>query len=361
MRRAGARRWAVLAVGLALLPGACAPRLQPPAAMLSVPALLDDRLVMEDGAALPLRRWLPDDAGAAAPRAVVLALHGFNDYSNAFDNPAAAWAAQGIATYAYDQRGFGATPHRGLWPGDERLIEDLRAAAALVAARHPGRPLYLLGDSMGAAVVMAAATSAAPPAADGLILVAPAAWGRATQGPLYSAVLWAAAHTVPWLTVTGEGLGVTPSDNVEMLRALGRDPLVIKETRVDAIYGLVGLMDKGYDAAPLLTGPALVLYGAHEEVIPEDAALALLRRLPPAGTQTARAPRLAVYRDGYHMLLRDLQAATVHRDVAAWIADPAAALPSGADGLAVVALARDSLSEAAEAARTAPPAAAAAP
>jgi hypothetical protein len=37
---------------------------------------------------------------------------------------------------------------------------------------------------------------------------------------------------LPGLKVTGRGLGITPSDNLEMLRALGRDPLVIKETRI---------------------------------------------------------------------------------------------------------------------------------
>src|SRR3546814_4230142 len=40
-------------------------------------------------------------------RAVILGLNGFNDYSNAFSEPAAYWATQGIITYAYDQRGFG--------------------------------------------------------------------------------------------------------------------------------------------------------------------------------------------------------------------------------------------------------------
>jgi alpha-beta hydrolase superfamily lysophospholipase len=40
-------------------------------------------------------------------------LHGFNDYSNAFEVPAQALAWRGIATYAYDQRGFGEAPLRG--------------------------------------------------------------------------------------------------------------------------------------------------------------------------------------------------------------------------------------------------------
>ncbi len=49
------------------------------------------------------------------------------------------------------------------------------------------------------------------------------------------------------------------------------------------------------------------------------------RRLP------ARLKRIALYEGGWHLLYRDLQAEIVHRDVAAWIADRNAPLPSGAD------------------------------
>ena len=55
------------------------------------------------------------------PRAVILAVHGFNDYSHAFADFGAYAASQGIAVHAYDQSGFGANPSRALardhWPG----------------------------------------------------------------------------------------------------------------------------------------------------------------------------------------------------------------------------------------------------
>jgi alpha-beta hydrolase superfamily lysophospholipase len=323
-----------LALLFALLLGACAPQLQPPGRDSAAPRLLADRIIMNDGVALPVRQWQP----AGEPKAVILALHGFNDYSYSFDAPAKAWADAGIATFAYDQRGFGATPYRGLWAGEDRMMEDLRAAAGLLRARYPATPLYLLGESMGGSVVMAAATSTDPPAADGLILAAPAIWGRDTQGPLQSGALWLAAHTVPWAELTGEGMHVHPSDNIAMLRELGRDPLVIKETRVDAIYGLVNLMDLAYDAAPRLRGRVLVLYGSREDILPGSAVVATLRRLP---SDAARRPCIALYPKGYHMLLRDLDAAAVRNDIVAWIADPAAPLPSGGDALAEQVLATD--------------------
>ena len=43
----------------------------------------------------------------------------------------------------------------------------------------------------------------------------------------------------------------------------------------------------------------------------------------------ARTATLALDNTGYHMLLRDLDAEPVLADIAAWITDPAAPLPSG--------------------------------
>ncbi|MFQ5985061.1 MAG: serine aminopeptidase domain-containing protein, partial [Alphaproteobacteria bacterium] len=199
-----------------------------------------------------------------------------------------------------------------------------KEVSRLVRAAHPGAPFFILGESMGGAVVMVAMAEADAPDADGVILVAPAVWGREVMNPFYRAVLWLTAHIIPAARVKVEGVHMRPSDNLAMLKRLNRDPLVIKRTRVDAVYGLVNLMDAAFAAAPPLAVPTLLLYGAHDQLVPRKATRLMLRRLPTL-------PRLAVYPSGYHMLLRDLQAATVVDDVAAWIADSGAPLPSGAD------------------------------
>jgi len=283
-------------------------------------------VIAADGAALPLSVWQPQ----GAPRAVVLALHGFNDYRLAFAEVGPFLAAGGIATYAYDQRGFGATARRGIWPGAALLVGDARMVAALLRQRHPGRPLYLLGESMGGAVAMSVLAET-PEAADGAVLVAAAVWGRATMNPLQRAALWLVAHSFPGMRLSGRGLGITSSDNQAMLRALRDDPLVLKEARADALWGLVNLMDRALAAAPMLSVPTLVLYGEHDEIIPRRPTCRMLSLL-------ASSARAAIYPDGYHMLTRDLGRRVVLEDLAAWMADPAAPLPSGldADGLRVL-------------------------
>ncbi len=316
-----------LALAILLLAAACAPRIEAAGPPIVEPALAAETFVAADGAALPLRVWRPD----GEPWAAVLALHGFNDYSNAFADVGHFLTGRGVAVYAYDQRGFGATATRGLWPGIPTLTSDLRAAAALLRRRHPDIPLYLLGESMGGAVAMVAMTGPEPPAVDGVVLAAPAVWGRESMPWYQRAALAAASYTVPWLKLSGRGLGLRASDNIEMLRALARDPLVIKETRIDAIHGLADLMDAALAAAPRLTGQTLVLVGENDEIIPRKPSFRMLRDLPTAERWHQRA---ALYEKGFHMLLRDLEAPTVWADVAAWIDDPLGPLPSGADAYA---------------------------
>jgi alpha-beta hydrolase superfamily lysophospholipase len=301
MSQKGFRRSAALVVTLTL--AACAAGAPPPADAIEV---------------LPHRAWLPEQE----PEAAVLAVHGFNDYSNAFADFGAYAAGQGIAVHAYDQGGFGANPDAGLWPGTEALVEALRRELDRLSEIHAGRPIYLLGESMGAAVVIAAQAEA-PLDVEGTILSAPAVWGGDQLSPLYRATLWVAARVAPGLTLTGEGLDILPSDNIDMLRALGRDPLVIEATRIDAIAGLVALMDVALASADETPGPVLVLRGARDEIVPPAAQAAMLEEL------TAEPCTEAFYAEGYHMLLRDLQRQVVWKDVIAWIRHEP--LPSGLD------------------------------
>jgi alpha-beta hydrolase superfamily lysophospholipase len=339
----GRLRLALLPLLLAGALAACTPKLAPPGPggtepHLELAGLTGARaaaaFVAGDGLALPLRAWLPEQDGEPRPpRAVILALHGFNDHSGAFEEPAPTLAARGFAVYAYDQRGFGAGENVGLWAGGARLAEDARQALALLAARHPGKPLYLLGESMGGAVALLAAGgpggSALPDSLRGLVLSAPAVWSSDLQPWYQRWALWLTVRLVPGLRPSGRGTGIQASDNLEALRALGRDPLVIKYSRIDTIQGLVELMGSALDAAPAVRRPVLLLYGEHDELIPERPVEMLWAALPAHPES-----RLVVYPEGWHMLLRDLQARVVLADIAAWIEHPGLTPPSITVGLA---------------------------
>lgn len=335
MRATIARLLKAAATATALLAtAACAPTVVGLGPETRAPAIEQDRLVARDGATLPLRSWRPE----GEIRAAIVALHGFGDYANAFALPAPNWARAGIATYAYDQRGFGRAPHRGRWAGTDAFVADLADAVELVRARHPGVPVFVLGESMGGAVAMVAAARGEIGAADGLILVAPAVRGSAALGPIATGAMRVLANTVPWLAGPTGSPGIRPTDNTPLLREFSRDQLVLREPRVDMAWGLIGLMDEAVAAASEIGQPTLVLVGARDILVPDGAMAGMLARLPPSDPRTRR---VAVYDNGWHMLLRDLGGQRVQADVAHWVVsrrrEPGEPLPSGADRRELVA------------------------
>jgi acylglycerol lipase len=302
------------------------------------PRLEADRFISFDSARLGLTSWTP----AGEPWAVIVGVHGMDDYANAFHLAAPYWASQGIATYAYDQRGFGRSPQRGIWAGDALMTEDLRTITALVRARYPHAVIAVAGESLGGAVAIEAFASEHPPAADRLVLLAPAVWGWSSQPLAYSLALRIAARLSPAKVLTPPSFvtdHISPSDNDEELIAMGRDPLMIWGARPDALYGLVDTMEHGWREIGAVKTPTLYLLGAKDQIIPRKPALQAAHRL-------AAGDRTAFYVQGWHLLMRDKQGHNVWADVAAFVRDPAAPLPSGAPPIPGAASAGPLVSEA---------------
>lgn len=281
-----------------------------------------DRFYPPDGTPLPYRIWQPESGWYKKhPKAVIVAVHGFNDYSEAFEGPGAYFSQKGYAMYAYDQRGFGASPNTGIWAGQDNLVSDLSHFIRSVQARHPGAPLYIMGESMGGAVAIVALSDPDFPKVDGAILIAPAIWGEDTMNLFYRATLWLAAHTIPSYEMTGSDLKILASNNIPMLRRMSLDPLVIKRTRVDAVYGIVRLMDSAYENIASVNVPVLLLYGSEDQVIPSDPIQRALKRFK-------HPVRYAYYPGSYHMMLRDLQGKDIQSDILKWVKDHDTLLPS---------------------------------
>ena len=298
--------------------------LTPPAGFAG--ARIEDRaFISDDGARLPYLRWVP---ATGEPWAVIVALHGMNDHKAAFRLAGPAWAERGIATYSYDQRGFGQAPGHGIWGGEDRMVEDLRTVTALVKARHPDAIIAVVGESMGGSVATAAFASDRPPVADQVVLLAPGVWGWDAQGPINSVSLWVTARALGGLSVEAPEFiarRIHASDNrLELIRS-GRDPEFIRATRFDTIYGLVDLMQTASEQLGQVQRPTLLIYGAHDEIVEKGP---MRRALIRAGD--APNLRTAWYADGWHLLNRDLGAQKTYDDVEGFLRDPDAPLPSGA-------------------------------
>lgn len=106
----------------------------------------DGTFVTFDNTELFWQAWLPEDV-----KAVNIFIHGGFSYSGDAKHIADAYLEAGIATYAYDLRGWG-----GHWNGTDGhvnrytdYLKDTEDFLQFVRARHPNSPYVLTGHSMG--------------------------------------------------------------------------------------------------------------------------------------------------------------------------------------------------------------------
>jgi acylglycerol lipase len=120
----------------------------------------------------PCRSWTNP---AERPIASLLCIHGLGLQSNSFEYFGTEQAKRGLAVYAIDVRGFGLWMRAG---GKAKMdfnqcLEDVKQTLTSIRAANPGLPVYVLGESMGGAIALRAA-SMYPDLIDGLISSVPA-------------------------------------------------------------------------------------------------------------------------------------------------------------------------------------------
>ena len=284
-----------------------------------------DTFVSFDGARLGLSVWEAETV--TSPEHVIVGIHGMNDWAGAFQFVAPLWAEEGVTVYAYDQRGFGRSPNKGLWPKEDLLRKDLQTAVLLARQNHPNAKLTVIGISMGGAVAMSTYNSDTPIEVDRLILSGPGLRGWGAMRLIYRPSLWLSARIRPgWVVTPPRGVRIEPTDNIERLQKIWANPLMTRENRIDQVHGVVSVMESGHKAAAKLPPNTLLSYGANDYVIPERAVKRTFKILPDH-------VRGAYYDNGWHMLLRDTRSDLVANDYLAFIRDPTAPLPSGAQDL----------------------------
>ena len=88
-------------------------------------------------------------------RAVLAIVHGLGEHSGRYANVVHALVPRGYAVYGFDHRGHGRSRgQRGHIDSWDQYRGDVGAFLRLIEEREPHRPVFLMGHSMGALVVL---------------------------------------------------------------------------------------------------------------------------------------------------------------------------------------------------------------
>ena len=296
---------------LSILSAACTPVYKPMGPTVTQPRIEGGHFIARDGVTLPVTVWGP----RSQPEKVVIAAHSFGEFRDAFALIGEHLAEQNIAVWAYDQRGFGGAPHRGLWAGTDAMTGDFRdfTQAVRTEAGHDA-PLILMGESMGAAVIIGAISAGGIERPNAMILSGPGVREDRPRRYWFNAGLWTATR------VAASYEADVPRIYDDRLadyhaRRWAEDPKIIDKVRLDTYYGLIRLSDFASEAASEIDTPTLVLFGTEDSQIHPKSICALSKRLGSKGT-------LKVFDGGPHLMFQAKDQDAVIDLIDTWVAAP---------------------------------------
>lgn len=251
-------------------------------------------------------------------RALVVAFHGAREYSATFQPLAAALVEQcGAVVCLLDNHGHGRSQlvgQRGLVSSADALVDDAVGFLLASADAHPQLPLFVVGNSMGGAVAVLAATQAGRSVA-GLVLSVPLVARAPEFCGLLRLSIAACAAVAPLLPLTPDYTGEMFSDD-EIGRRFAADPLVAPGPGpARTVQALVRLGDLVHAAAPAVDMPLLVLQAGIDSLTPPEGAREFLGRV---ATPEDRK-RLHLFGDARHELWHEPVAGEAVAVVSAWM------------------------------------------
>lgn len=259
---------------------------------------------------LPLyyQSWLP----LQSPKAVVILVHGLGSHSGQFDSLVNSLVPLGYGLYGFDLRGHGRSPgRRGYIQTWAEFREDLRQFHQVITTRHPTLPVYGLGHSLGAIILLDYALQY-PRALSGLITMAPALQPAGVP-PLRLAIGRILSWVWPHFTLNAGIDQRAGSRDAAVILANAQDPC--RHTKGTARLATEFFRTTRWIQAqlPLLQVPILILHGSDDRVAMPTGSQLLFDRL------TIIDKEYRCYPGAYHDLHRDLDADQVIADLVNWL------------------------------------------
>ena len=248
-----------------------------------------------------------------APRARVVLVHGYAEHMGRYAHVIEALNGAGFEVHAFDLRGHGCSAGDRVWVDRfDQYVSDLAVFVDRVKAREPGKPVFVMGHSMGGAIVTTYVLTRKPDLR-GLVLSAPALKPGADVSPFL-------IGTAGLFSAIAPGLGLLDLKNEDFSRdpavvaAMGKDPLIEQgagpaRTASELLNALVEI-GKHMEQVKL---PFLVMHGTKDKLTNPEGSKELNAR---AGSTDKS---LKIYEGLWHDLLHEPERAQVLSDLTSWL------------------------------------------
>jgi acylglycerol lipase len=251
----------------------------------------------------------------SAPMAVLLISHGLGEHSARYTHVAEFFNEQGITVYAIDHPGHGQSGgSRGHVENFSQYSEDLHLLISQLRLQHPGRPVHLLGHSMGG-LIATGYTLRHDTIIASLALSSPAygVMGLANKASLLLAPLL--ALLAPTMSLSNGLDAHAISRNPVVVKAYEDDPLV--HDRITPAWARAFTREQAFVAREInrLTVSTLMLVAGSDSLTDPTLSKALFEKI------AADKKKLSIYPAAFHEVFNEEEQFEALEELLSWL-DP---------------------------------------
>ncbi|HET9143927.1 lysophospholipase [Actinophytocola sp.] len=252
--------------------------------------------------------WVPD-----AATGVVVIVHGLAEHGGRYAHVGQRLAADGYAVYTADHRGHGKSDGvRGNINRMSEVVVDLETMIRSAAQRHPDRPVFLYGHSMGGLVALVYVTTGRPAELHGLILTSSAV--DIAVGPKVARLAGRGLSAVAPNLGTIRLDSSTVSRDPEVVRAYDADPLNYRgKIRARTGAEMLAAAEAVKSKLATVTMPLLLLHGSADRLTAPSGTRLVAER---AGSTDVT---LKLYDGWYHELHNEPDKDSVFDEIVVWL------------------------------------------
>ncbi len=262
-----------------------------------------------DGLRLSEKLWLPKET-----KAVVVLIHGYAEHSRRYGHVGEYLAQRGYSLCAFDLRGHGKSEgERAFISSFDEYLQDAEVFLSRARERAKGRPIFILGHSLGGTIATLFVLERRPQIA-GLILSGPLLKFSSDISPFHQKLALILGAVFPKFPVAKKLDSRFISRDPEVVRRYEDDPLVYRGwTFAREAAEIVRALKRVSGRMEEITLPLLILQGSNDHLANVEGSAELSRR---AGS---RDKTLKLYEGLYHEVLNETEKARVLADLAAWL------------------------------------------